>query len=93
MALLSYLTVIVPLTVSCALARNVCRDGLLSSLRDAVKFNPTPQVQELVQSLQQSDARLFGFFAFTLFLAFLVMLALGVVTGALAAGLSKEKGP
>ena len=91
MGLLSYLTLVIPSSASCALARNACREGLVSALRDAAKFNPTPQAQELLQSLQQSDARLFGFLAFAFFVALLFMLAFGAVTGALAAGLSRDK--
>jgi hypothetical protein len=91
MGLLSYLTVTIPSTAWCALARNACRDSLVNSLEDAAKFNPTPQAQELLQSIQHSDTRLFALLAFTFFIAFLFMLIFGAVTGAVAAGLSREK--
>jgi hypothetical protein len=92
MGLLSYLVLMVPLSTACALARDTCRDNLVTNLKEAVKFNPAPQAQEFAQALQQSDARLFGFYAFALFVALLFMLAAGAVTGALAAGLSRDKG-
>jgi hypothetical protein len=91
MGFLSCLTLLLPSSAACALARTTCRDGLVTNLKEAVKFNPTPQVQEFVQGLQQSDARLFGFYAFALAISMLCMLALGAVAGALAAGLSRDK--
>jgi hypothetical protein len=93
LAFLSYLVLVVPSIAVCAVDRNQCRDNLSNALQEAGKLNPTPQAQELLQTLQQSDARLFGFMAFALFAALLFMLAAGAVTGALAAGLSREKGP
>jgi hypothetical protein len=91
MGLLSYLVLVVPSSAACAIARNTCRDGLITSLKDTLRFNPTPQAQELVQALQQSDARLFGFLAFALLVALVFMMAFGGVAGALAAGIARDK--
>jgi len=77
--------------LACTLQPGLCREALVNALKQGAAFNPSPQSQQTLQYMLESDARIFGFFAVGLLMGVAFMVALGAVLGAASAGLSRDK--